>query len=1160
MSQTTAVHVDRTEELRLALVMNGGVSLAVWIGGVSYEINRFVGETHPVYRQLLELTRTHARVDVISGTSAGGINGAALALATVYDKSLYKLRDIWLNRAAFADLLRRPSQANPPSLLAGNEYFLPLLRDAFRQLVRERPRDARQAPMDLSLPATLLRGEPHTRLDDLGELIEDATHRGRFRFWRDQHHDPFVRPAQVVDALAHAARASASFPVAFEPVLAQASEVYVADGQRTARFAHYLIDGGVLDNKPIEGALHAILRMPTHGNVRRVLAYVVPDPSVSAAREDDDKDSHPLLAQVALASLVSIRGAESIADQLAEIERHNEQVRHNRNLPATLATTLSPWDLNQLKLTMFDAYRARRISGVLDYVLDEIEHSVSSDWNADKKSFAFGRRTRTWLKAVWFGMAEAERDEFLRDFIPTAENAWRFDLVAQRDFTWGQYALEFLASVMIDLLRRTQRLQHLSAQEQTVVAPLALQHGEAGPQEWDSYAATDWESLDQTLRDARTNEAGEPADALAPQAEDHMSDLWRRAFAFTEELRNARAGGIQLLRENAKGLLQSLAEAVEREAPLEAQENAAREWLGRQFRGETQMATARGATTRRETLGRHAERAAELAGIVLDLRDVVAPLISPNYDVRSLRPEDQGARQALVRLCTYLYEPDAKATNPDINSVMHRLLAFEVVQYAVSERPRDADTFVELIQISARQASPWGGATTPEEKLAGMQLAHFGAFYRKAWRANDWMIGRLDGIGRIVRIALNPDRLQRLYAGRIVHWNNQSLPAREYVMRMIEELSVRQAQPAHRALLERHWHELQGRVWNELSFLESARTRVPDTLDASCEALTRRLHIEVLCGELPQLAAAVLDDLDVGAASSSHGTRLAAQVAFASGYAQSNLARRAGQALRSMRTLLPRLPTRLAGRPTLAAEEAVRMFDTYRVGTEALADEMGTDLMLRTGAQTLAVAHAAASGKRSGMAPLAPLLNAFRWPVRLFHLLAARLSQDSRASAAITTAILVAGMLLAYVGLAWDKAPPGTGAAGWALLFAWFVTAYLRRPWVSALGAVALAFMLYMAAGPETAIATAVVVVLVILALMAPVWASTTLIALAGAWWLTGKPEWADVASALCAAWHVDSCPVRGDAAAASSFVAALALLALVVAIALLSRLAGQRR
>jgi len=72
------------EEVRIALVMNGGVSLAVWMGGVTTEIFRLVTQTHPVYREILKLTNSVAKVDVISGTSAGGVNGAALAIALLY--------------------------------------------------------------------------------------------------------------------------------------------------------------------------------------------------------------------------------------------------------------------------------------------------------------------------------------------------------------------------------------------------------------------------------------------------------------------------------------------------------------------------------------------------------------------------------------------------------------------------------------------------------------------------------------------------------------------------------------------------------------------------------------------------------------------------------------------------------------------------------------------------------------------------------------------------------------------------------------------------------------------------------------------------------------------------------------------------------------------
>jgi predicted acylesterase/phospholipase RssA len=101
------------EELRFAVVLNGGVSLAVWMGGVAHEINalsRAVGadagrptaaNRSPtyVYQQLLEAVRCRARVDVISGTSAGGINGVALALDELNPAArLSDLRDIWADQ------------------------------------------------------------------------------------------------------------------------------------------------------------------------------------------------------------------------------------------------------------------------------------------------------------------------------------------------------------------------------------------------------------------------------------------------------------------------------------------------------------------------------------------------------------------------------------------------------------------------------------------------------------------------------------------------------------------------------------------------------------------------------------------------------------------------------------------------------------------------------------------------------------------------------------------------------------------------------------------------------------------------------------------------------------------------------------------------------
>ena len=76
------------EEIRFGVILNGGVSLAVWMGGAVLELDRLTKQSvastqNPlgsVYGHLLSLAGCAARADVIAGTSAGGINGSALAL------------------------------------------------------------------------------------------------------------------------------------------------------------------------------------------------------------------------------------------------------------------------------------------------------------------------------------------------------------------------------------------------------------------------------------------------------------------------------------------------------------------------------------------------------------------------------------------------------------------------------------------------------------------------------------------------------------------------------------------------------------------------------------------------------------------------------------------------------------------------------------------------------------------------------------------------------------------------------------------------------------------------------------------------------------------------------------------------------------------------
>ncbi|HEX4849037.1 MAG TPA: patatin-like protein [Novosphingobium sp.] len=125
----------RQKELRIALVCYGGVSLAVYMHGVTKELWKLArasrafleGErpehgTEAVYAQLLQrieaLFNLRLRVlpDIVAGASAGGINGIFLAQAIHSGQSLEPLTALWLERAD-VDVLLDPD-ARPWSRFA----------------------------------------------------------------------------------------------------------------------------------------------------------------------------------------------------------------------------------------------------------------------------------------------------------------------------------------------------------------------------------------------------------------------------------------------------------------------------------------------------------------------------------------------------------------------------------------------------------------------------------------------------------------------------------------------------------------------------------------------------------------------------------------------------------------------------------------------------------------------------------------------------------------------------------------------------------------------------------------------------------------------------------------------------------------------------------
>ncbi len=132
----------REKELRLALVCYGGISLAVYMHGITKEIWHLArasrafhdgdappGGTDTVYHALLgeieEAGSLRLRVlaDIIAGASAGGINGIFLAQAISTGQSLDPLTDLWLS-SADVDALIDPAAA--PASRFSKMWALPI--------------------------------------------------------------------------------------------------------------------------------------------------------------------------------------------------------------------------------------------------------------------------------------------------------------------------------------------------------------------------------------------------------------------------------------------------------------------------------------------------------------------------------------------------------------------------------------------------------------------------------------------------------------------------------------------------------------------------------------------------------------------------------------------------------------------------------------------------------------------------------------------------------------------------------------------------------------------------------------------------------------------------------------------------------------------------
>jgi patatin-related protein len=417
MAEAPGVPITSYEtEHRLAVVMYGGVSLAIYIGGVAKELLSVVRATasgptnsdasnsnragvpnvelkgaEAVYRRIAQTTSgpvakdlderpilRNVTIDVISGTSAGGINGIFLAKALANGQSLDPILNLWIEEGDMAKLLNDGEsvfdthlalQDPPVSLLNGRRMYAKLV-DAFDAMDGKSDFAFDAGRVDLFVPTTDIRGEV-IQLPLANTTAREKRHRQRFHFTCDpsSNRNEFENDRNLI--LAYAARCTSSFPFAFEPFTwsdaldaAKPRDKRKADQTKWKTHLMYegqeyekrpMGDGGYLDNKPFSYAIDELARRQSDMRVTRTLFYVEPDPE----RLDSEKDAglqskKPDAIENAMAALISIPGYETIREDLERVVGRNARVAKLQALEAVIDEFASAMDLDSRKDATLD--------------------------------------------------------------------------------------------------------------------------------------------------------------------------------------------------------------------------------------------------------------------------------------------------------------------------------------------------------------------------------------------------------------------------------------------------------------------------------------------------------------------------------------------------------------------------------------------------------------------------------------------------------------------------------------------------------------------------------------------------------------------------------------------------------------------------------------
>ncbi|AFZ19306.1 patatin-like protein [Allocoleopsis franciscana] len=766
MSDYTFKKPNFRREIRLGLVVYGGVSLAIYMNGVCREFYNAV-RGRGIYKLIKALTDSDIVVDIISGTSAGGINGVLLSYALANSNlrevvDFADFADIWRESGDILKLLREPSATGTKveSVLNGEDYYQNQLKEAFEKGYYNK----RSAPpgewvsdfneLDLFVTGTDVLGRIYKTFDDTGSVIEIKDHRAVFQLkHRRGRKEPFnlknnqdlipVFPEETCQALAKLCRITSCFPVAFPVVEVELKgnnridQKLVEWGQLDQRefvnhpqipgYQLYFIDGGVLDNRPFSYTIKEMYYRTINRPVDRKLFYIDPSPDRFIDEDDFKNIKKPNTLQILQESLIGIPMYESIGNDLEAIKSHNEKVRRYKTL---LADTQTPTDSAMATLEAIDIeetiYLRSRLISLRDRVLPLVLR-MEQDFRINSEKKAYLDKAANILTDQITGEKEKAKQDKIRQAFEKQIRNLDIEYSLRKHFYLIQILCQRLETE--SNLIEYQKLRYLSESISRQIKLLEV------------------------IRAALNQLLSKPivSDSFYQLLAQSKPDNQMRGIFYERLLRLHRflldAVGLDNFLPDTGSDLEEVSANIFQNLPLKATEPFYNEWLSQ----------------------------SRISSILLQFKQKINKLQSEqeieqriwknsafNYDYQeneyfeTILRKVELASESLIATSQLIAQEEILASFQQFRYLDKVLYPFEYLMNLTEKE------LIETIRISPNDAKlGLGEGKTLEDKLAGDTLFAFGGFFKKSWRSNDILWGRLDGLNRIFEALLTPESVKK---------------------------------------------------------------------------------------------------------------------------------------------------------------------------------------------------------------------------------------------------------------------------------------------------------------------------------------------------------------------------------------------------------------